>query len=193
MKHRRLFTSPTSLAACPLATRRFRAERLGSTLGEVVMAAMIMTVLMSLTISAVITLLRVDRAGRDSRAQIATLGTLAAQFRRDAHRAVALAPAPKPNPARLIGFELPGGEQVAYSLRPGKLDRKLTKGGQLSHWETYTLPPPGKAGVTVDDGASGWVTLSVWRGGDEEKPRCLFRVEALLRRDSRFVDKPSPE
>jgi hypothetical protein len=110
-------------------------RRKGFTLFEMIMVISGLSIVLALCGSLLHTLLRLDRAGRESLSDSATVSRLSRQFRVD----VRSSQEARPGGDGSLRLTKPEGPDVSYRLDGGRLLREETAGKQVLRRESYTV------------------------------------------------------
>jgi hypothetical protein len=159
-------------------TRKRRPGRRGYALIEMVLVIGGLTIILSLCGGLLHTLLRLDRAGRDSLSDATTLARLARQFRQD----VRASREAKPGGPGSLELTRPDGPSVSYRIEAGRLLREEREKGAVRRRESYGVTRLGPVAFDAD-GSIVRLMLEKRPAGPVALARPAVMVEAALDKD----------
>ncbi len=162
---------------------RRRPTRRGHSLIELIVVMGGVVILLGLCAGLIHTLLRLDRGGRDSVHDTATLAGLSRRFRQD----VRAARDAKPGEPGSLELTRPGGHPVSYRTRGARLVREERDGAAVVRREAYAVARLGPVRFETDGGLVRLIAER--RPADPRAPaRAAVRVEAKLDKDRTLTE-----
>ncbi|HID78763.1 MAG TPA: prepilin-type N-terminal cleavage/methylation domain-containing protein [Planctomycetaceae bacterium] len=182
----------------PRLPSRRRAARTGFSLVELLVVIAVGSVVMGIAVGLTLVVFQVQKRCEAQQGQLAVLGRLAEQFRRDVHAATVVRPLNQPDrkatdeesgPETGWEIQLQGDRAVRYRLGRNAVERVELAGSRPTTRESYRLPAGAEALVeTEEDDSETLVSLLVVRSGARRAPVGLreLRIVAAVGRDLRF-------
>jgi prepilin-type N-terminal cleavage/methylation domain-containing protein len=159
----------------------------GFTLVEMLVVVTVGGVLMSLAVTSLVMLLRLEGAARERGRATDALANLARQFRADVHEARSAAARDRvpSGEARALALGLPDGRTVVYEAAAGRVIRREEGGPAAPREDWFPLPAPCRAVLDLRPGnGAEMAELMI----DSPAPAGLsLRIEAAVARDHRLA------
>jgi type II secretory pathway component PulJ len=166
---------------------------------EMVLAIGAVAIVLGMCAGLLHVLLRLDRTGRDHMDEMATVGRLARQFRRDVHAADEAKAVGDGGSSSKLELILPDDCTVVYEGSARALARTERHGAVVARRETYRLPSDRKTLFLVQPVAGKvWVSLRLQRGSEIPKPNGFrglhhdLQIDAVAGKEKALV-QPRPK